>query len=227
MVNRSERGSIAIDVISFILLVLLIAVGIFAGISFKDKNHYKNDVNQIVASAVNTAKQQQMTTDQAAFAVQSKLPYKTFTGPVALGSISFRYPKSWSAYVDQTSSDQPIEGYFYPGTVPGLTSGTAYALRVELVSDDYTTVIQNITSQGQSGSLKAAAYLPPKMKKVANVQPGTLFTGAIAQDSQGNNLNGEMLVIRVRDKTLEISTQSNNFISDFNNTVLANLTFQP
>lgn len=226
MLKRDERGSVAIDAIAAILLVLLVATGIFAAISYKDKQHYKKDVDQIVATAVTNAKQQQTAADQVTFAAQSKLPYKTFTGPVALGSISFHYPKSWSAYVDQTGSNNPIEGYFYPGVVPGLTSGTAFALRVELVTDDYTSVIQQLTNQSQAAP-KAAAYVPSKMKKVANVQPGTLFTGAIAQDSQGNSLSGQMLVIPVRDKTLEISTQSADFTADFDNTVLSSLTFQP
>jgi hypothetical protein len=36
-----------------------------------------------------------------------------------------------------------------------------------------------------------------------------------------------MLVIKVRDKTLEISTESNDYLNDFNNIILASLTFVP
>jgi len=36
-----------------------------------------------------------------------------------------------------------------------------------------------------------------------------------------------MLIIRVRDKTLKISTQSNDYLNDFNNIILSSLTFAP
>jgi hypothetical protein len=64
------------------------------------------------------------------------------------------------------------------------------------------------------------------MKGVANAQPGTLFKGVISQN--GNSpLSGEMLVIPVRDKSLQLYTLSNDYLNDFNNTVLANLTYVP
>jgi hypothetical protein len=55
-----------------------------------------------------------------------------------------------------------------------------------------------------------------------SIQPGTLLTGQLE-----NNVDGEMLLLNVRDKTLKLWTESNNYKSDFNNVVLASLSFAP
>lgn len=64
------------------------------------------------------------------------------------------------------------------------------------------------------------------MKKVANVQPGIKLDGAIGQSQQGAQ-NGSMVIIKVRDKTLKIYTQSTSFSADFTKIILPSLTFVP
>ena len=34
---------------------------------------------------------------------------KTFTGSSTYGSITFKYPNTWSSYVDQTNTSEPIQ----------------------------------------------------------------------------------------------------------------------
>jgi hypothetical protein len=116
-----------------------------------------------------------------------------------------------------------VNGYFEPGTVPGVNGATPFALRVEMLNQDYSQVVSQLTSQVQTskGALTAAAYIPPKMVGVANVQTGTMFSGAISQKK-----NGSMVVIKVRDKTLKIYSESKDYLADFNN-ILASLTFSP
>jgi len=64
------------------------------------------------------------------------------------------------------------------------------------------------------------------MQGVANVQPGTRLDGAINQTQTGAQ-NGSLVVIKIRDKTLKIYTESTDFVGDFNNVILSNLTFVP
>lgn len=210
-----------------VLAVLLIAAIGFGYWAFSGRQDYKNNVDAKVATAVAAARKDEDAKQLANYNEQLKKPYKNFTGSATFGSVSFSYPLTYSAYVDTTDSSKPIEGYFYPGTVPGIQSGTAFALRVELVATAYSQVLGQYSSNIQQGTLKAAAYVPPKMKNVSNVQAGTLLTGKVGQDSQGNAQTGIMLVIPVRDKTLQIYTESNDFAGDFNNIVLPSLTFVP
>lgn len=208
-----------------ILVILLIAAVVFGVWAFKGRQDYKDNSDARVAAAVDAAKKTQAAQLQAQFDQQSKAPYKVFTGSATYGSITFNYPKTWSAYVDTTSSSEPINGYFHPGVVPGAQSNTAFALRLELVNTDYSQVIQQMSSGITQDTVTAKAYTPPKLNGVANVQAGTLFTGQINQ--QDSSQNGTMLVIKVRDKTMEIYTESNNYLSDFNNIIMPSLTFAP
>ncbi len=212
---------------AIILGVLLIASLAFGYWAFSGRQDYKNNTDKKVSAAVAAAQTAQAAKLQAQFDEQSKSPYKTYTGSATYGSVSFNYPKTWSAYVDETGNTQPIDGYFYPGQVPGIEGSTAYALRVELVNDDYATVLNQFQSNIQNNSVKASAYLPPKMKGVANAQVGTRFDGVIGQNQQGASQTGSMVVLKVRDKTLQIYTQSNDYLPDFNNIILASLTYSP
>jgi hypothetical protein len=208
-----------------VLVALLVASLAFGGWAFKNMQDYKNNSDKKAAAAVEAAKKVQTAQLQAQFDEQSKSPFKVFHGSPTYGSISFNYPKSWSAYVDSTGGSQPINAYFHPNEVPGIQSKTAYALRLELLSTDYSQVVQQLSSQIQQGGVTAKAYLPPKLNGVTNVQAGTLFSGKV--NNQDNTQQGTLLAIKVRDKTLEISTQSNDYLNDFNNTVLSSLNFAP
>jgi hypothetical protein len=208
-----------------LLAALLVISLVFGGWAFKNMQDYKNNSNKKTTTAVNSAVAAAKQAQKAQDDQDNKSPNKVFQGSATYGSIRFDYPKTWSGYVDTTSSSEPINAYFHPDVVPGIQSKTAFALRVELLSTDYSQVVQQLSSQIQQGTVTAKAYLPPKLNGVTNVQPGTLFSGQV--NSQDNTQRGTLLAIKVRDKTLEISTQSNDYLSDFNNTVLSSLSFAP
>jgi hypothetical protein len=213
--------------ILFTVVMVLLLVGslVFGGWAFKNMQDYKNNSDKKSAVAVEVAKKAQATQLQAQFDEQNKSPNKAFHGSPTYGSVSFNYPKTWSAYVDTSNTSEPINAYFHPGEVPGTQSKTAYALRLELVSTDYAQVVQQFSSTITTGKTTSTAYLPPKLTGLANVQPGTLFSGQVNQQDQTQR--GTLLVIKVRDKTLEISTQSNDYLPDFSNTILPSLSFAP
>jgi hypothetical protein len=218
---KPKSSKLPLAIVS-LLLILALAFGIWA---FGQMQDYKTNVDKKVAVAVAGANKQQAAELQAQFEEQAKSPYKVFSGSPTYGSVTFQYPKSWSAYAN-SDSNEPINAYFYADVVPGTESGAAYPLRVELVNTDYTQVVQQFTSQLGQGDLKAAAYIPPKMKGKANVLPGTRFDGAIGQ-SGNNDVSGSLVVIKVRDKTLQISTQTKAGVKDFDNIILPSLTFVP
>jgi len=222
MAIKNQQGS-ALSVMVLLLLVvgLLGALG-FGFWAYGGRQEYKNDVDKKVAAAVAIAKQAQAVELQKQFEETSKSPNKNYQSPASSGNVTFSYPKTWSAYVDESSTSQPINGYFHPDIVPGVQSKASYALRVEMVNTDYSQVVTSLGSKTKDGSLKAAAYIPPKMEGQANVAPGTRFDGAIEQDK-----TGAMVAIKVRDKTLKIYTESTDFISDFDNIILPSLTYLP
>jgi hypothetical protein len=208
-----------------VLIVALISAIVFGAWAFSKMRDFRDNVDKKSAQAVAKAEAAQRLQLQAKFDEDSKSPNKIFQGSSTYGSISFNYPKTWSGYVDTISSNEPINGYFYPDVVPGVQSKTPYALRVELVDQDYAQVLQQFNSLIAQGKITARAYVPPKLQGVANVTAGTYMTGQI--DTQDQTQTGNMVVIKVRDKTLEISSQSLKFANDFNNIILGSLTFVP
>jgi hypothetical protein len=218
----SPKKPLALIVTTVVLGIALVGSLAFGYWAFSGRQDYKNNSDKKSATAVTIAKSTQAKELQTQFNEQYKNPNKAYQSSATYGSISFNYPKTWSAYVDESSSSEPINGYFHPDQVPGLQSKAALALRVELVSTPYNQVIQSFSGKIKTGILTAVAYIPPKMNGVANAQAGTRFDGQIAQ-----NQTGSMVVIQVRDKTLEVYTESSTYLSDFNNIILASLKYTP
>lgn len=218
--ENQQRGTLDVLLIPVITLVLLlIGVSSFAYWAFSSRQDYKNNSDQKVNAAVTVAVQQTQNVDAKNYDQRAKSPLTTFTGPAAFASISFKYPKTWSAYVPESSaSSTPINGYFYPGVVPDVTSqSNAYALRVQLITQPYATVLQQFSGQVSSGKLAVSQYAPPKLPTII---------GSKLQGQLSTNKQGTMVVLPVLNMTLEVWTESSQFQSDFLDSVLPNLTFQ-
>jgi hypothetical protein len=219
MRSDKQAGSISLVLLLGVVLVLLILVGIFAGWAFSSRQSYKNDTDQKISAAVATEKTSLTAQLTQKFTAQNELPYAVYQAPESLGSVTFNYPKTWSGYVDvnDPSSSDLLDGYFYPGVLPDLNSATqAFALRVSIISQAYSSVVSSLTG----GGLQVTAT-PFSFPKVSS-QVGLEISGQIS-----NSLTGLMVVMPIRNNTLEIWTDGTQFMSDFNNIVLDNLTFSP
>jgi hypothetical protein len=220
--NRAPLKMVVSEVVLILLLLGSLGFGYWA---FTSRQDYKNNSDKKSQAAVEVAKTAQAVELQASFDEQEKEPNKTFKGPATYGSLTFKYPKTWSAYFDNTS--QPLDGYFYPDVVPNKQANTAYSLRVELVDATYKEILQQFTTGLTDKSIKASAYIPPLLKDKPSAQVGTKLVGAVSMDEKGGNRDGEMVVIKIRDKTLKIYTESPQFTKDFEKIILASLTFEP
>jgi hypothetical protein len=223
---KNQKGFSATLLIASLttLFVLSLVFGLWA---FSGRQDFKNNSDKKATAAAAAAKAQQSASDKATYDALAKQPYKSYSGSATYGTVAFSYPKTWSAYVDQTDQNEPINAYFFPGEVPGVQSGVAFPLRVELTTTDYAQTIQQYAAQVGDGSIKSAAYIPPKMASIKNVQPGVRFDGGLWQQSDGTTQKGSLVVMKVRDKTLLIYCQSVDSLSDFNSIILPSLTFVP
>lgn len=205
-------------VIAVIFLFGSLGFGMWAFMGMQD---YKNNVQPKIDQAVEIAKQETATAKDKEFVEKEKLPTKTYTAGQTAGNLSITYPKTWSAYV--TESDKGgniVNGYFHPNYVPAANSGTDFALRVEVISQSYDQIIKQYEGKVKTGKVKISAYKAPKMTEG---QVGVRIDGEINVGQQDS-----MVVFPLRDKTIRVSTESvQTFVGDFNNIVLANLTFTP
>lgn len=213
--KKEEHGSanpLVIVVVVLVVLVLGLSVfGIWAYMNYSDQ---KMRVDLKIAAAVTAAQKQQGDADAAQFAEQEKQPFRTFEGTEDLGHVQFSYPKTWSVYTDRNGANVAgFEVYFQPLVVPPLSSGTPYALRVSIVDDTYEQVLNGYGEFVRAGSLKSS---PITLNGVAGIRLDGNFSAST---------KGSMVILKIRDKTLRIFTESQIFVSDFDNTILKTLRF--
>lgn len=217
--SQKKGHGMALLVALIISLLLLIAVAIFGFWAFSGRQDYKDNVDKKISQAVSEAKAQVAAAKDKEFLEKEKSPFKQYKGPSKFASVEITYPKTWSAFVTETDkSGTPIDGYFHPLFVPGKDSGTNFALRVQVLGQSYDTELRQFDSRAKAGKVKISPYKSPKVPDVL----GARIEGEINPGQKAT-----MVLFPVRDKTLKIYTESEQFLNDFNNTILSNLVFVP
>lgn len=220
-ITRDERGSVRTILGVGVLVVLLVAAASIAVWALLSRQNYKNNSDAISAKAVESALSSQKAELEAQFSEQEKEPYETYNGPSEFGSLSVSYPKTWEAYVNITNGSTPIDGYVHPNYVPGTSSSsgaqTAYALRFQVIESDYATVLKTY-----EGALKQSkvSVSPFRAEKVTSVL-GSRVEGEVVAGR-----TGDMVVVPLRDKTLKVWTESDQYKSDFDQ-IIKTLNFSP
>lgn len=217
MRKLNQSGSmLALLVVVSTLLLGSLGFGVWALMGRQD---FKNNSDEKVAAAVAQAKIEEGIKKDAEFIEAEKSPLKTYVASETFGSLSFQYPKVWSAYISEAGkSSTPLDGYFHPQYVPDVASTTAFALRIQIVDASYEQTLKLLDSSVKSGKIKVSAYRPPKVESVL----GARLEGEIASKKQGT-----MVLLPLRDKTIKVWTENSEFLNDFNTTVLTSLTFAP
>jgi hypothetical protein len=189
--------------------------------AFMERQDYKNNVEQKIAAAQAVTKQETEEADALKYAEEAKNPLKAHVGPSAFGSVTVAYPKTWSAYISEDTTQgkaTPVDDYFHPDVVPAAKDGSAYALRVQVLQQPYAEAVKSHTGAIKDGRASAQPYALPKVPDVI----GTRIEGELAAKKTGT-----MIILPLRNVTLQIYTESDTFKPDFNNIILANLTFSP
>lgn len=212
-----QEGSINILLIPLILAVVFFFATLGFGLwAYSSRQDYKNNVDAKIATAVEVGQKETATQKDNEFIEREKQPLKDYKGPASAGTISIKYPKTWSAYIDE--SNNSVDGYFYPNFVPGIDTNTAYALRVQVEDKIYSEELQSFDSSVKSGKTKAAPYKPVNVEGIV----GTQLTGEI-----GSGKTGTLILLPLRDKTIKIWTEADQFNNDFVNNILPNFKFVP
>lgn len=202
-------------IISLLLFFGAFGFGLWAYMGMKD---YKDNADKKIVTASMVAVEKNSTEKDNEFLEKEKQPTRTYKSAAVLGSVTFDYPKTWSGYFKETDKDLSLI------MQQGLVSGdqkSLYPLRVEVLNSAYDTNIKNFEANVKTGKLKATAFRLAKLPDVL----GTRFDGEIAGGS--NIINGTVILLPQREKTLKISTEFVENIGDLNNIILPSLTFTP
>ena len=221
MNKHNQDGAVNGVVVSLILTVLLLfgAIG-FGAWAYTSQQDYKNNSDEKAAVAADEARKAESIKKDKLFAEEIKNPLKTYRGPEAYGSLSVSFPKTWSGYVDDTGRNSGlVDGYFAPGTVPSKEdANSVFALRFRVNNQAYPAFIKTFGGLQKQGKVTVSAYALPKLPKTVGIK----VTGTL-----NNKTTVTMIVLPLRSETLQIWTEGNQYLNDFNNNILPNFTFSP
>lgn len=221
--QRIQRGEINVLLVPLILLVLLLGgAAIFGGWAYMNYQDYKNNSDQKAAAAADAARKDEDIKKDKAFAEAEKQPLTSFDGPSAYGSIHVAYPKTWSAYVaSSVSQSQPLQVFFNPRFVPSINDrASVFALRIQVSQQSYANLVKGFENNVKSGKVTVKPYSLPKVSNVVGVRVD-------GQIESGQKTTGSMVIMPLRDKSIQIYTEDPQTLDDFNNFILPNLTFAP
>lgn len=182
--------------------------------SFSQYKTYKNDADVLIAEAVEQAKAEQATELEAQFQMERDRLYNTYVTDPVLANISLQYPRDWSFYLEQSTTGRiQIEAIFHPTVVAKADPGT-YGLRLQLLQQLYSDVVDDYQRAIEKGELNATPIQ-------SNNVDGLRLDGQIDNDH-----TGALVILPIRDKTLVISTEANDYLSVFNEAI-GKLVFTP
>lgn len=204
-ISKKELGMslpMVLVVVGFSLAIVAFAsFGVWAYMQYSQQ---KTNVDGKISQAVAAAEKAQAEEDEAKFIEREKQPNIEFAGPSDYGSLSFKYPKTWSVYVANDAKEGgDYEAYLNPRLVPPVDDATRFALRVTIREENYSTVIEEYQDSVSDGSLKSTTI------KFGD-ETGTRLDGKISDD-----IRGAVVLFKIRDKTAVLQTDADTFKTDF------------
>lgn len=221
MKSSNEAGHVSGTLIGLIVaIVLLLGAVSFGAWAFVERQDYKNNSDQKAEQAADARQAEVEKTEQAKYAEEEKKPLRSHKVPDQYGSIDVQLPKTWSAYViEGASGSTPVDDYFHPLAVSNVDKDeNAHALRIQVVEETYDKVVKSYEGDVNNNKLVASPYALPEVPSAV----GTRFDGQIERNKQGS-----LIVLPLRNLTIKIWTESPNYVADFNNIILPNLSFAP
>lgn len=212
--NHGEVNLLLVGMIVFALLFITSTV--FAVMYYGKYKDWKENVDPKINAAVDKATTEQKSKLDLEFEEKEKYPLQEYISSPSLGSVKVMYPKTWSAYVDEgTSNTTPIKGFFHPSFVPSVEKKIRFALRIELLDTSYANHLKSFDDKIKRKELTASAV------QISGVT-GTRLDGLLEKET-----NGSIVIMPLRDKTLRVWTESEEYRKDFDEIILKEFTFVP
>lgn len=204
--RRYQQGAAnAWVVVAIVAIMLFIGAASAAVWAYASYTEQRNDVESRIKLAEAKAAKDQQEKDQKEFDEREKNPRAEFVGPAEYGRLSFRYPKTWSVYIEKDGRNRgDYVAYLHKDYIaPANDQTNRYMLRVEILNQDYAAVLKNYESKIKSGDLRSSS---PEYNGI----PSTRIDGAFDKE-----LRGSVVLMQVRDKTIRLSTDAESFRPDF------------
>ena len=217
--KKDIAGLVKTIVIIVLSLIAVTFIGLFIWM-FTQYNEVQTDVEGKINEKVAEAKYEQKEADIAQFVEDEKYPYKTFSGPVDYGQLTFEYPKTWSVYVENAATGGgEFNAYFNPIQVNAVSEDTINALRVIIKNESFDAVSETYKRDLESKDAKLS------MESVTIGRDKNITANRYTGTIPGTELSGFFVTFKIRDKTAILRTDSVLFQEEFDkllNTVTFN-----
>lgn len=204
-----NKGDLIKNIIIGVVALIAIIFMILFFLKMKDYNTIKADIDGQITLAVADAIDENTTKLENEFAEREKSPYRSFTGPEDYGALSFEYPKTWALYVSADASrGGDYTAFFNPVQLDAINDrNSLYALRLTITTKSFESVASDYQNKmnGKNANLSMDTF-------VINDVTVNRYTGTIPN----TEYNGYIVIIKIRDKTAILQTDSYLFESDFN-----------
>ena len=200
--DRSSLMKTVLLVVSSVFAIVFAGLFVWMWINWYNAN---TNVEGRIKLAAQEAETAMATEKDNEYAEKEKYPFYTYTGPSDYGSLSFKYPKTWSVYVPEDGrSGGDFHAFFNPKQVGHTDDTNPLALRVSIIGEMTDQVLEDYNDkvQDQEMTLKTV---------VVNGANVNVYTGLLDSD-----LQGIVCVFKIRDKTAIIQTDSLIYENDFN-----------
>ena len=207
MADSGKKSSLAETIILVVVCLVAATAIVFAVMFFVQYNDLKDSFDSQVKSQVAEAEKNQKDADDAICLEKQKETLQQFTGPSDYGSVSFNYPKMWSVYIKSDGTENSdFEAYFSPVSVdPVDNDNSRYALRFKIVNTLSDEVQRDYINKVNDNEMTSGMF-QAQNKAVT----GTLYQGTIEE-----GIVGQVLVVKVNDKTAILQTDSEEYRADF------------
>lgn len=189
-------------------LVAVTFIGLFIWMS-GEYNDIQENIEGQINSAVAEAKDEQAVEMEKEFFEREQYPYKIFLGPAEYGQLSFEYPKTWSVYVaEDASNGGDFEAYLNPDQVYAVDKETINALRVIIKDKSFDDVASEYQEklEGEEPTLTVESISLKNNEDNTDIV-ANLYSGVLP----GTELNGYIVIFKIRDKTVVLQTDSVSF----------------
>lgn len=209
--HHSESKFRLIAIILGVVCLALAAAFVWALGGYLD---YKSNTEKKITAAVAEAENKKTKELETGFQTERNRLFNKYTTDPVIANATLEYPRDWSFYLEQdTKSKTQIDAKFNPTVVVEGSPGTV-GLHLQIVQQLYDDVVADHQRSIEQGELTASPL------QISGVN-GLRFDGKIDHDHVGS-----MVVFPIRDKTLIVSTESNDFVSVFNEAI-SKLSFTP
>lgn len=198
-----RRGITEIIILVITALVAVVFIGLYIH-KYIQWNEVSTDVNSQIEQAVAVAIAENTTKMEEEFIEREKNPYRDFMGPEDYGSLSFQYPRTWSVYIASDAvNGGDFAAYLNPTQVEPVSLDSINALRVTIRNSPFDTVARTYENYVTNGKLSFST------RNVGGVL-ANLYTGTLP-----NNLQGAVVIFKLRDKTVVLQTDAEIFLQEF------------